>query len=64
MFIKNLMANIHMVILKKFEKINTIKSKNSTNFYRCKIINSNKILNIKKNFIRYRRWVLVFLHIR
>ena len=37
-----------MVILKKFEKINSINLKNSTNFYRCKIINSNKNLKYKK----------------
>lgn len=38
----------HGDIKKKFEKINTIKSKNSTNFYRCKIINSNKNFKYKK----------------
>ena len=49
MFIKNLMANIHMVILKKnLKKLILLNQKNSTNFYRCKIINSNKNFKYKK----------------
>ena len=61
MFIKNLMANIHMVILKKnLKKLILLNQKIPRIFIDVKLLIQIKILNIKKNFIRYRRWFWYF----
>ena len=55
------MANIHMVILKKnLKKLILLNQKIPRIFIDVKLLIQIKILNIKKNFIRYRRWFWYF----